>query len=149
MTYWYPIDTDDIGWKRGRQGDKHHQGQDAMQPGVICVRDLWVENGYVQKCPEAFYVLLRNFKTTINRTGTKTLAGQINYLFMMLCGEVLRDFDKLASQNNGTMNDHLKHTQEGLSGCFFPINSLSKHKRTMRQAMSKYQHLLSRDSPHN
>ena len=62
--------------------------------------------------PEKFLVLTRNSNIEINGTGTIPVAGQINYLHMMLPGDYLWEFDKLASHNNLTMNSHLKHIQE-------------------------------------
>ena len=68
--------------------------------------------------PEEFLTLMRNFNIVINGMGNITVASRINDLRTILCGEALRDFDKLSSQNNGTVNAHLKHIQEGLLGHF-------------------------------
>ena len=81
---------------------------------------------------------MKNFNRVVERTGTTTAAGNINYLRALLCGEELREFDKLASQNAGTNNTHLKFIQEGLLGVFI-INALSKQKRAMRCDMCKPQ----------
>ena len=40
--------------------------------------------------PEEFLALMRNFKITIDGTGTTTASGQINYLYKILCGTSLR-----------------------------------------------------------
>ena len=71
--------------------------------------------------PEEFLALMNNFKTAIGGTGNMLAEGKINYLLTLLRGESLQDFDKLASQNTGTSNSHLKFVQEGLLGCFLLI----------------------------
>ena len=82
-------------------------------------------------------MLLKNLNTAVDGTGTVTVAGKINYLCKILCGETLQEFKKLTSYNSGVKNARLKHIQEGLLGYFFPINSLSKKKRVMRRAIRK------------
>ena len=73
---------------------------------------------------EELIALLKNFKKAIDRTGTTTVSGWINYLCTMLCGVLLRGFDKLASQNNITTNLQLKSIQEGLLMYFPPKRGL-------------------------
>ena len=58
--------------------------------------------------PEELLVLLRNFKIEIDRTGTTTASGQINYLHTMIRGKSLRELDKLALVGNSITN-HLPH----------------------------------------
>ena len=65
------------------------------------------------------------------------MSVRINYLRTMWRGETLQEFDELASQNNGMINAHLKHIQEGLIGYFPTINSLSGKNNVMRRAMHK------------
>ena len=89
--------------------------------------------------PEEFLSLLRNFKIAIDGTGTTTPSGRINYLCMMLCGQALRDFNKLKYQCGGATNNHLKLIQEVLHEYFFPINALYKKKRLMRRTLRKPQ----------
>ena len=67
---------------------------------------------------EEFLALVKNFNTAINGTGTTSAAGKINDISTILCGEQHREFDKLASQNNGTINAHLNFILEGLLGFF-------------------------------
>ena len=43
--------------------------------------------------PYEFLMLLKNFNTNIDVTGTTTVARRIVYLRMMLRGDVLREFD--------------------------------------------------------
>ena len=45
--------------------------------------------------PEEFLSLLRNYNIVTDGTGTTTPYGCINYLRMMLCGQALREYDKL------------------------------------------------------
>ena len=80
---------------------------------------------------------MKNFKRAVGRKGTTTAAGNMNYLLNILSRETLREFDKLASQNAGTNNTHLKIIQEGLLSYLPPINALSKKKRAMCHAMRK------------
>ena len=57
----------------------------------------------------------------------------------MLNVGALIEFYELASQNNGTLNAHLKHITEGLLGRFFLINALSNQKCATRRGMRKPQ----------
>ena len=87
--------------------------------------------------PEEFLGLLNNSRIEINGTGTTSVSGTIKYIRTMLHGESLREFDELASQNNGMASYHLKHITDSLLGYIPPINALSKKKRTMHRAMRK------------
>ena len=64
--------------------------------------------------PEEFFALLKNFKTSIDGTGTMLEAGKINCIRYLSLGGVIREFEKLASHNFGTTNAHLKFIHEGL-----------------------------------
>ena len=55
----------------------------------------------------------------------------------MLRVQALREFKRLASQNHGMKNAHIKHITYGLLGYFFPINSMTKQNRAMRYPMCK------------
>ena len=108
------------------------------QPGLISAETyefMMATFEHIQ--PEELLMLLNNLKTAVDGTGTVTVAGKINYLCKILCGEALQEFNELTSHNSGMENSHLKHIQEGLLGYFFPINSLSKKKRVMRRAIRK------------
>ena len=59
----------------------------------------------------------------------------------MLHGEALQEFDKRSSKNNGALNLHLKHIQEGLIRYFSMINVLSKQNRMMPHSMKKPRNL--------
>ena len=64
--------------------------------------------------PEYLIALLKDFKKAIDGTGTTTVSGRINYVCTILRREVLREFENMESQKNGTNNTHLKAIQEGL-----------------------------------
>ena len=83
--------------------------------------------------PEEFLQLMKNFKRAIDGKGATTATWKIN----ILRGEVLQEFDELASQNTGSKNSHLKFIQEVLLGYYFSINALSKKKRVMCCAIRK------------
>ena len=50
----------------------------------------------------------------MDKTGTTSVNGRINYLCTMLQWEVLQEFDYMASQNNGTQNDHFRDIWQSL-----------------------------------
>ena len=54
--------------------------------------------------PEELLLLLDNFKTVIDRTGTTTWSGWNNYLHKLLHRDELWEFDTLTSQNTGKSN---------------------------------------------
>ena len=80
---------------------------------------------------------MKNFKTAIDRTGTTSVAGWINYICMMLLGKSLSESYGLSSQNSAMASAHLKHIMEGLIGYSPLINTLSKKKRLIHLAMRK------------
>ena len=73
------------------------------------------ENGQ----PEELFVLMKNFKTAIDRTGTMLESVKISYLRNLLRGEALQEFYGLSIQNTGTKQLHLKFIQEVLYGVFY------------------------------
>ena len=72
------------------------------------------ENGQ----PEGILALMKNFKSEIDRTGNTSAAGKINYIRTLLYGEALQEFDKVLSQNTGTITARLKFTHVGFLGVF-------------------------------
>ena len=58
--------------------------------------------------PLEFQQITKNFKRTVDKTGTTTEAININCLRTQLHGGKIREFDKLDSKNSGTKNSHLK-----------------------------------------
>ena len=61
---------------------------------------------------------MKNLNTAVDESETTLAEGNKKYLCTILCREALLEFYKLASQNTGTSNAHLKFIQEGL--LFFP-----------------------------
>ena len=92
--------------------------------------------------PEEFLALLKNFKIAINGIGTTSVTVRIKYLRMIFCGEAIREFDELASQNNGIKNTHLNHITESLLGYLPPINAISKQNQEMLRAIREPQDLM-------
>ena len=86
--------------------------------------------------------MMKDFKTATDGTGTTSATGKIQFLYTMLRGEALREFDVLEIQVGSTTNGHLKSIKESLIGYFFPINGINKQKRAMRRAMRKPQDIL-------
>ena len=62
---------------------------------------------------EEFLTILRNFRISIDITGTIMTTGLVKYLRMMLRGKRIREFGELSLQGN-TTNNHLKYIMEGL-----------------------------------
>ena len=85
---------------------------------------------------------MKDFKTATDGTGTTSATGKIQFLYTMLGGEALREFDVLEIQVGSTTNGHLKSIKESLIGYFFPINGINKQKRAMRREMRKPQDIL-------
>ena len=68
---------------------------------------------------EEFLQLMNNFKRAVDGTGTTKVEGKVTYICTLLSGEELQEFYKIAIQNTGTSNAHLKFIQEGILGFFF------------------------------
>ena len=57
---------------------------------------------------------------------------------MIFCGKALHQFDLLyADMKNTETPLYVDYLRKGLAWYFFPVNSLPKHKRTMRRCMEK------------
>ena len=65
------------------------------------------------------------------------VTGRIKCIHKILCGEEIWYFDNLSIQNNGSTNVHLKEIQGFLMDYFFPMNHISKKKRSMRCLIKK------------
>ena len=63
---------------------------------------------------EELIKFLNNFKKAIYGTDTTVVVKGINFLLIIICRELLREFEKLVIQNNGSTNADLKEIQEGL-----------------------------------
>ena len=68
--------------------------------------------------PQELHGFLKNSKKANYGTGNNTVAGHINYLHTMICGEALREFKRIMIPNNRKTNAHPKHIQEGFLGYF-------------------------------
>ena len=64
--------------------------------------------------PEEFLAILKNFKTLIDVIGITSTRRIINYIWNMLLGGALQEFDNPASQKSGRTNPHLKFVMESL-----------------------------------
>ena len=69
-----------------------------------------LENGK----PEEFLKMMKEFKTTTDRTGTTPATSKFQFIRAMLRGDYLREFDVIASQVVITTNWHLKLIKEVL-----------------------------------
>ena len=70
--------------------------------------------------PEEFLMLLKKLRIAIYGTGTMSPYGRIDYLWMMLNREALRNFNELPSQNNVTKTLPLESYQGGFTRVFTP-----------------------------
>ena len=66
--------------------------------------------------PEEFLQIMKEFKTTTDRTGTSSATRKTHFLRTMLRGEALRESEFLAGQVVSTTNRYLKLIKEGLIG---------------------------------
>ena len=87
--------------------------------------------------PEELFALLKKFKKTIDVTRTATVSGRINYIWVVVCREFLRDFEYIVSQSSGTTNAYLKDIQEGLIAYFPPLDAVAKKNCAINRAMQK------------
>ena len=55
-----------------------------------------------------FLQMMKDFKTDIDRTGTTSVSGKIQFLRTMLRGEDLREFYVIPNQVGSTTNEQLK-----------------------------------------
>ena len=62
--------------------------------------------------------MTKNFKTTINGTGSTSTTRRVYHLRDLLCGKALIEFNYLEIQVTGTINTHLNFIKEGLLGYF-------------------------------
>ena len=85
---------------------------------------------------------MKEFKTSVDRTGTTSTTVKIQCLRTILRGGALKEFDVIAGQVGSKNNTHLKQIKEVLLSYIFPISAINKQKRAMRRAMRKPQDLL-------
>ena len=84
-----------------------------------------------------FMLVVWNFRIKLKALGTLADIANIQYLHMLLCGEVLRQLDTFSVEFGSTTTTYLNQITLGL-GTYFPtIDTLSKQKRAMRCVMRK------------
>ena len=74
---------------------------------------------------------------TLEASGMLAANKNIQYLHILVRGEVLHQFDTLSSEVGFTNSENLKNIILGLGTYFFPVNALSKQKRAMRRVINK------------
>ena len=87
--------------------------------------------------PEEFLLFIKNFNMTLAATGTLDMDAKIHYLYTLVRGEELRQFELLSADVKNTENLNVDYYISGLDFYFPPVNSLSKLKRVMRRGMIK------------
>ena len=88
--------------------------------------------------PEEFLLFIGNFQMNLEASRTLTSGAKIQYIYMLVHGEVLRQFDTLSIEVGSTTVYHL--TPFFNFRCvLFSGNALSKQKRVMRRSMRKTQ----------
>ena len=77
--------------------------------------------------PEEFLLFIRNFQMTLSAIGMLEMEAKIQYLYTLVLGEVLGQFDLLSAdvKNIETPLD-VDYLLRGLAWCFPHVNSLSK-----------------------
>ena len=76
-----------------------------------------------------------NFIKTLEASGTIKYGANIQYLHIMVRGEVLRQFVVLSAEVESASPETLMSINLGLGTYFFPIIEISKQKRAMRHRM--------------
>ena len=79
--------------------------------------------------PEEFFLFVRNFQITLDVSKILVASTNIQYLCMLLHGEVLRQIDMFYIP--------FKPHYFGFRHVLFPINALSKRNHAMRSEMRK------------
>ena len=87
--------------------------------------------------PEGQLFFVQNFKIMIEAPGRLIDNVNIIYIYTLLGGESLREFDYLCIQIGITTIKNLNQVILGLGKPLFPVNSLSKRKLSMRRGMGK------------
>ena len=82
-------------------------------------------------------LFVQNFKIMLSSSGTLAANANMQYLSILLCGEVLFQFDNLFAQVVIMTIAHLNRVILNLCTYFPPVNLLSKQKRMMRRGMRK------------
>ena len=95
--------------------NKLHRYPTSEESDVYEFKMALFDNGY----PEEFLLFMRNFKMTLEASGTLAASANLQYLRTILCGEALRQFDNLCVQVGSTTTTHLIWIILGLGMYFF------------------------------
>ena len=87
--------------------------------------------------PEELPLFVRYFRNNIKATGETPAADRIQYMYILLSGDSLHEFETLVGQIGCTNNRNLTQIIFGLGTYLFPINSLSKKHCLMCHRMRK------------
>ena len=86
--------------------------------------------------PEEFLLFVRNFKMTLEASGTLDASAKLHCIYTLLRGEALHKFDTLCDQVRSTNITNLSRILLGLGTYSSPVNMLSKQKCVMHRGMS-------------
>ena len=88
--------------------------------------------------PDEFLLFMLNFNTNLTGSGALKEGAKIQYIFSIVRGEALRQFDLLSADVEGTETLSFDDIIKGLAQYFLPVNSLSKQKRALRHRMKNH-----------
>ena len=100
--------------------------------------DVYEFNMVIFKNKKLEYFLLfhHNLNIMLGTSRAITEGVKMQYLCMLLCGETLREFERLCAHIGHTNSAHLKLTISGRGTYIFLINTLSNQKCAMLHVMS-------------
>ena len=78
------------------------------------------------KSRKSFFLFLHNFNMILAETGTLEMDTKIQYIRMLVCGEVLRQFYLFSAEIENTETLNVDYYIKGLALYFFPVGFLSK-----------------------
>ena len=73
----------------------------------------------------------------LDSSRTLTESAKIQYIFALLCGKELREFETLCIQIGNMTTTHLNQILLGLGTYFFTSNDLFRQNRAMRHGIRK------------
>ena len=88
--------------------------------------------------PDEFLLFVLNFNTNLTGSGALKAGAKIQYIFSIVRGEALRQFDLLSADVEGTETLNFDDIIKGLAQYFLPVNSLSKEKRALLHRMKNH-----------
>ena len=80
-------------------------------------------------------LFVSNFNINLVASGTLQADAKFQYLLTLVRGEALRQFEFFSADVESTDNLDVDYIIRSLAQYFFLVNSLSKHKHTMRCGM--------------